>query len=127
MKTPAPTVIRAMDMYFTGESSLSIVDRAVLFVAMQGSKIVGTVVLKFTNQKTQAEFARLFVHPSHRQNGIASALLAECESIAKNAGIIRLTATVHRENTMALGFYENIGFVPVYQFADGDILICRAI
>lgn len=62
MKTPAPTVIRAMDMYFPGESSLSVVDRAVLFVAMQGSKIVGTVVLKFTNQKTQAELARLFVH-----------------------------------------------------------------
>jgi GNAT superfamily N-acetyltransferase len=51
----------------------------------------------------------LYVHPSHRRLGIATAMMRRLASTALRAGCRRMQWTVHRENRRALLTYEALG------------------
>jgi ribosomal protein S18 acetylase RimI-like enzyme len=51
------------------------------------------------------------VHPEHRRQGIASALVAEVEKHLHQAGAKRITALVERDHPEAVSFWEATNFV----------------
>jgi len=63
--------------------------RVILLAARQGDRIVGTVQLRLAplpNSRHRAEVAKLLVHRDARRRGIARALLAAIEDVARREG-----------------------------------------
>ena len=60
-----------------------------------------------------AELQRIAVEPAARRRGLASALLAAVVEHASTAGCDRLLLEVREDNTGALAFYADRGFVEV--------------
>lgn len=54
----------------------------------------------------------LTVHSDHRNAGIGTALLRECEVRARDRGCCKLTLEVHSTNEGARRLYERFGFGP---------------
>jgi ribosomal protein S18 acetylase RimI-like enzyme len=94
---------------------------AVLLVAQQGGRIVGTVQLDhdtMPNQPHRAEVRKLLVHPACRRQGIAKALMAELERRARGLGRSLLTLDTRTGDTAeplyaSLG-YERAGIIPQF-------------
>lgn len=80
--------------------------------AFDGSVLVGTVTLLLDcppNQPHRAEIAKMMTRPSHRNRGIASALLLEAERLAKQHRrtlLVLDTATIDGASRL----YERHGF-----------------
>lgn len=80
--------------------------------AFDGSVLVGTVTLLLDcppNQPHRAEIAKMMTRPSHRNRGIASALLREAERLAKQHRrtlLVLDTATIDGASRL----YERHGF-----------------
>ena len=80
--------------------------------AFDGSALVGTVTLLLDcppNQPHRAEIAKMMTHPSHRNRGIASALLREAERLAeqhRRTLLVLDTATIDGASRL----YERHGF-----------------
>ena len=100
-----------------------------LLVAREDQTIVGTVQLVTDtppNQPHRAEIAKLMVHPDFRRRGIARALMAEVEALARDYHRTLLTLDT-RTNDMAQPLYASLGFqvagtIPGYcldPFGDG--------
>jgi len=108
-----------LEMSFPGEGDWA------LIVARGGDVLLGSVALRRSGPA--GEFARLFVVPSHRRNGVGRELLAAAEAIARHAGCVALSCSVNPKNLHAKLFYSRIGFRPAFQFGDGDLLYSRPI
>ena len=61
----------------------------------------------------EAEIVTLCVAPDYRRRGVARALLADLESLARAAQSSRLVLEVAADNHPALRFYESCGFTPI--------------
>jgi ribosomal protein S18 acetylase RimI-like enzyme len=84
----------------------------IMFGAFDGESLVGTVTLLLglpPNQPHRAEIAKMMTRVSHRQRGIATALLAAAESaaIAHGRWLLVLDTAVDEG---ASGLYERVGF-----------------
>ena len=89
--------------------------RRVLLAAFSGAALVGTAQLVFPphpNQPHRAEVARVLVHRSARRRGIASRLMEELESEAREEGrtLLVLDAVTGGD---AERLYERLGWVKV--------------
>lgn len=63
-----------------------------------------------------AEVKRMFVRPSGRGSGVAQALLAHLESVARAAGVRWLRLETGVRQPAAIRLYESAGFVPCSAF-----------
>lgn len=86
-----------------------------VLVARCGGRIVGTVQLALApqpNQRHRGEVMKLLVHPEARRRGIARALMAAVEGIARAEGRSLLTLDT-RTGDAAEPLYESLGYVRV--------------
>lgn len=100
-----------------------------LLVAKSAGRVVGTVqlaVIDMPNQTHRADVAKLLVHPSYRNRGIAKMLMMDLEVRARklNKGLLTLdtrTGDIAEPLYAALG-YKTAGAIPGYCRApDADI------
>jgi len=86
--------------------------RRVLIARLDG-RVVGTVQLildMFPNQRHRAEVAKLLVHPDARRQGIARALMAAVEELARAEGRTLLTLDT-RTGDCAEPLYISMGYL----------------
>lgn len=96
------------------QDSLGAADRGerIVFGAFDGEQLVGTVTLLLNlppNQPHRAEIAKMMTRISHRDRGIATALLREAERTALELGRWLLVLDT-AEDEGAAGLYERVGF-----------------
>lgn len=93
-----------------------------VLMATDGPDVVGMLVL--TVDARASEVKRLWVTPSARGSGVASALLQEALSLAKDfqSRAVRLTVWPWREP--ALRSYRRLGFVDVPSWDTRSDLVC---
>lgn len=92
-----------------------------VLVARWGARIVGTVQLDLAmppNQQHRAEVAKMLVHPDARRRGVARALMAALETVARSERRTLLTLdTVTGGNAeplyRSLGYFT-VGVIPGY-------------
>ncbi|OKP98992.1 GNAT family N-acetyltransferase [Paenibacillus sp. P46E] len=91
-----------------------------LWVALEGETIVGTVQLHFVlkpNAPHRAEIAKLMVHPEHRRKGIARLLMDTAEQAAAANGRTLLVLDT-REGDPSNLLYQSRGFVEAGKIPD---------
>jgi ribosomal protein S18 acetylase RimI-like enzyme len=90
------------------------VSRAETFlVAASGGRIVGFTSLRVVpsiDPTPHAEVTDLFVAEDARRQGIGTALLRQCEAIARSRGAASLVLLTGRENREAKAFYRALGY-----------------
>ena len=96
------------------ESSLAAAARGerVVLGAWEGDLLVGTLTLLLKcppNQPHRAEIAKMITRVSHRNRGVARALMEEAERVAGERGRTLLTLDTAEEDGAA-GLYEKLGF-----------------
>ncbi len=74
----------------------------------ESGDVVGYAVASLAGD--DVELQRIAVDPAYRRRGLASALLAEIETVAVAAGGTRLLLEVRDDNATATAFYESHGF-----------------
>ncbi|WP_423735291.1 GNAT family N-acetyltransferase [Chitinophaga caseinilytica] len=85
----------------------------IILGAFTGGALVGTVTLLLDlppNQPHRAEIAKMMTAVAHRGKGVASALLAEAENLARLHGRSLVTLDT-AEDEGAAGFYEKQGYI----------------
>ena len=97
------------------EAILADRSRGRIFVAREGSDVVGMASLLYTISTAEggkaALFEDLFVDPKHRRKGIGSKLINYVIQQARAEGVLRITLLTDLENDTALGLYRKLGFV----------------
>jgi ribosomal protein S18 acetylase RimI-like enzyme len=83
---------------------------AVAMVARPDGAIAGVAVLLFRLNSKVARLYSLAVAPKHTGRGIASALLAAAERIARSRKCERLRLEVHEKNHGAIKVYRKAGY-----------------
>jgi ribosomal-protein-alanine N-acetyltransferase len=88
-------------------------------------EVVGYAVASLAGD--DVELQRIAVAPAYRRRGLASALLAEVESVALAAGGARLLLEVRDDNATATAFYESRGFAELGRrrayYQDGAVAV----
>jgi ribosomal protein S18 acetylase RimI-like enzyme len=77
-------------------------------VAEVGGQVVGSVIGTFDGWR--GNIYRLAVHPDHRRQGIARALVAEVEKMLVEQGARRITALVEKDHPWSMNFWEAVGY-----------------
>ncbi|HYX66314.1 MAG TPA: GNAT family N-acetyltransferase [Burkholderiales bacterium] len=97
------------------EAILADRSRGRIFVAREGSELVGMASLLYTVSTAEGGKAALFedliVDPKHRRKGIGSKLINYVIQQARAEGVLRITLLTDLENDTALGLYRKLGFV----------------
>jgi ribosomal protein S18 acetylase RimI-like enzyme len=91
-----------------GLAALLDCDPEALLVAGSRSGIVGSLIAAWDGWR--GSFYRLAVHPEHRREGVATALLREGERRLRRRGAVRLTAIVAEDERLALEFWRAAGY-----------------
>ncbi|HEX7052948.1 MAG TPA: GNAT family N-acetyltransferase [Burkholderiales bacterium] len=97
------------------EAILADRSRGRIFVAREGSEVVGMASLLYTVSTAAGGKAALFedliVDPRHRRKGIGSKLINYVIQQARAEGVLRITLLTDLENDTALSLYRKLGFV----------------
>jgi GNAT superfamily N-acetyltransferase len=97
------------------EAILADRSRGRIFVAREGSELVGMASLLYTISTAEGGKAALFedliVDPKHRRKGVGSKLVNYVIQQARAEGVLRITLLTDLENDTALGLYRKLGFV----------------
>jgi [ribosomal protein S18]-alanine N-acetyltransferase len=93
--------------------------------AVSGDELVGFVAGDIKLREDLAWIATIGVLPTHRRQGIAAALLTECESLLN---VSRVRLSVRTENKPAQGLYasfgyERVGLWPAYYQDRSDAIV----
>jgi GNAT superfamily N-acetyltransferase len=87
-------------------------------LAEVGGVAVGLVAVRIVAYLGQdvpyAEVTQLYVTPDHRHRGVARALMAQAEELARSRGCTSVHVIAGRNNATAEGFYQAIGYEPLY-------------
>ena len=79
--------------------------------AFDGPRLVGIAVLRRGIRPGVDQLEALFVDRAHRRHGLATALVAEVEALARAGGARRLYVSA-TPSPSAVGLYRSRGFVP---------------
>jgi ribosomal protein S18 acetylase RimI-like enzyme len=79
-----------------------------VLVAEVGGRVVGSIIGTFDGWR--GNIYRLAVHPDHRRQGVARALVAEVEKRLTQQGAKRITALVEKDQPRAMNFWEAAGY-----------------
>ena len=97
------------------EAILADRSRGRIFVAREGSEVVGMASLLYTISTAEGGKAALFedliVDPKHQRKGIGTKLVNYVIQQARAEGVLRITLLTDLENDTALSLYRKLGFV----------------
>lgn len=79
--------------------------------AFAGTRLVGIATLRRAIRPGLDQLEALFVDRGHRRLGVAAALVAEIEALARSGGARQLYVSATPSES-AVGFYRSRGFVP---------------
>jgi ribosomal protein S18 acetylase RimI-like enzyme len=79
-----------------------------VLVAQVGGRLVGSIIGTFDGWR--GNIYRLAVHPDHRRQGVARALVADVEKMLSEEGAKRITALVEKAHPWAMSFWEAVGY-----------------
>ncbi len=108
-----PLERQAARAFWDGSLAAVARDERIVLGAWHGDVLAGTVTLVLNlppNQPHRAEISKLMTRMSHRDGGIASALMREAESRAVGLGRTLLVLDTAADDG-ASGFYERLGYV----------------
>ncbi|MFF8933568.1 GNAT family N-acetyltransferase [Streptomyces paradoxus] len=94
--------------------------RLVVWAALDGARVLGTVSLAFpgkANSRHRAELVKLMVHPEARGRGLGRALLTTAEAAAVAAGVILLHLDTET-GSPAEHLYRSAGWTPAGAIPD---------
>ena len=97
-----------------------------VLVVYENSEVVGCGAFKKFDEHT-AEIKRMFVHPNHRNKGIAKFVLNELELWANDLGFTSFILETSPKLTSAIALYEKTGYllIPNYgQYIGVENSIC---
>ena len=97
-----------------------------VLVIYENSEVVGCGAFKKFDEHT-AEIKRMFVHPNHRNKGIAKFVLTELELWANDLGFTSFILETSPKLTSAIAMYEKTGYqlIPNYgQYIGVENSIC---
>ncbi len=81
-----------------------------LLVECDASRIVGTVMVGYDGHRGWVNY--LACEPSHRRQGIATALIERAVELLRARGCPKLNLQIRDGNDAATDFYEALGFAP---------------
>lgn len=84
-------------------------DRGLFLVAIEGGKILGTVLGGYDGHRGWVY--SLAVDPSHRRQGIATAIMQALEARLIQLGCPKLNLQVRATNAEVIACYEKLGYV----------------
>ena len=84
------------------------VSSADVLAAELDGRVIGSIIGTFDGWR--GNIYRLAVHPAHRRQGIARALVVEVEKRLKERGAKRITALVEKDHSWATGFWQAVGY-----------------
>src|SRR3954466_494966 len=89
--------------------------RATLLAVLPDGRTAGHIALRLLREEWEVK--RLIVSPEARRLGIGSALLAEAERIARDAGAPRVILQAGDRQPEAVAMYRRLGYspIPVYE------------
>lgn len=85
-------------------------DPAALIVAESSGTLIGSVIAGWDGWR--AHLYRLAVHPAHRRQGVALALLGRAEERLVTLGATRIDAMVLDENALGRAIWQRSGYRP---------------
>lgn len=86
---------------------------SVTFFAIVGESVVGLVsAYRPDPAELSAELVSMWMSPTHRGEGVATALVTAVVDWAHQSGMATLELWVTRGNDAAVGLYETVGFRP---------------
>ena len=80
----------------------------VVLVAEVQGRVVGSIIGTFDGWR--GNIYRLAVHPDHRRQGVARALVAEVEKRLAQQGAKRITALVEKDHPLPMAFWESVEY-----------------
>jgi len=85
------------------------VQRELFLVAELDGAIVGSVMGGYDGHRGWVNY--LAVDPAHRRSGLGRVLMAEVEARLRRLGCPKINLQVRTDNSVALGFYERLGYL----------------
>jgi ribosomal-protein-alanine N-acetyltransferase len=84
-------------------------------VVRQGGVLLGFGIMRYADRT--AHLLLLAVHPMRRRRGLASALLAWLEAVARTAAIENIRLEARADSTAARAFYHSQGYTETGRYA----------